>query len=68
MTEPDLAPALETVGLAKSYGIHPALEPLDLVIDAGHCGTEMTTVIDLSDMPPKLIRAGCGPLGPLGLE
>ena len=35
MTEPDLAPALETVGLAKSYGIHPALEPLDLVIDAG---------------------------------
>jgi ABC-2 type transport system ATP-binding protein len=35
VTEPDLAPALESVGLAKSYGIHPALEPLDLVIDAG---------------------------------
>ena len=41
---------------------------LDLVIDAGHCGTEMTTVIDLSEMPARLIRAGCGPLGPLGLE
>jgi ABC-2 type transport system ATP-binding protein len=34
MTE-DLAPALETVELAKSYGTHAALEPLDLVIDAG---------------------------------
>jgi ABC-2 type transport system ATP-binding protein len=31
----DLAPALETVGLAKSYGIHAALEPLDLVVGAG---------------------------------
>jgi ABC-2 type transport system ATP-binding protein len=34
MTE-DFAPALETVELAKSYGTHAALEPLDLVIDAG---------------------------------
>jgi ABC-type multidrug transport system ATPase subunit len=31
----DFAPALETVALAKSYGTHAALEPLDLVIDAG---------------------------------
>ena len=30
-----LAPALEAVGLTKSYGIHAALEPLDLVIEAG---------------------------------
>jgi ABC-2 type transport system ATP-binding protein len=34
MTE-DFAPALEAVGLAKSYGTHAALEPLDLVIGAG---------------------------------
>jgi len=31
----DLAPALEAAGLGKSYGIHAALEPLDLVIDVG---------------------------------
>jgi ABC-type multidrug transport system ATPase subunit len=31
----DFAPALETEALAKSYGTHAALEPLDLVIDAG---------------------------------
>jgi ABC-2 type transport system ATP-binding protein len=31
----DLAPALEAAALAKSYGTHAALEPLDLVIDAG---------------------------------
>jgi ABC-type multidrug transport system ATPase subunit len=31
----DIAPALEAVGLAKSYGIHAALEPTDLVVDAG---------------------------------
>jgi ABC-2 type transport system ATP-binding protein len=30
-----LAPALEADKLAKSYGIHAALEPLDLVIEAG---------------------------------
>ncbi len=31
----ELAPALQTIGLAKSYGIHAALEPLDLTIEAG---------------------------------
>jgi tRNA threonylcarbamoyl adenosine modification protein (Sua5/YciO/YrdC/YwlC family) len=41
---------------------------LDLVIDAGHCGSDVTTVIDLTDMPARLIRAGCGPLDMLGLN
>ena len=31
----EYAPALESDELAKSYGTHAALEPLDLVIDAG---------------------------------
>jgi len=35
MTDHDLAPALEATGLTKSYGIHPALEPLDLAVAAG---------------------------------
>jgi tRNA threonylcarbamoyl adenosine modification protein (Sua5/YciO/YrdC/YwlC family) len=41
---------------------------VDLVIESGHCGIEMTTVIDLTDSPARLIRAGCGPLAPLGME
>jgi len=40
---------------------------LDLVLDGGVCGTEPTTVIDLTDAAPVLVRAGKGPLAPLGL-
>jgi tRNA threonylcarbamoyl adenosine modification protein (Sua5/YciO/YrdC/YwlC family) len=39
---------------------------VDLVIDAGRCGAEMTTVINLADGPPELVRAGKGPLAPFG--
>ena len=35
MTTDDIAPALESMGLSKSYGIHAALEPLDLTIGGG---------------------------------
>lgn len=41
---------------------------IDLVIDAGHCGIEMTTVINLAGAEPELVRAGQGPLEPFGLE
>jgi tRNA threonylcarbamoyl adenosine modification protein (Sua5/YciO/YrdC/YwlC family) len=41
---------------------------LDLVIDAGGCGTEMTTVINLTSAQPELVRAGQGPLAPFGLD
>jgi tRNA threonylcarbamoyl adenosine modification protein (Sua5/YciO/YrdC/YwlC family) len=40
---------------------------LDLVIDGGYCGIEPTTVLDLTDGAPQLIRAGAGPLDKLGL-
>ena len=40
---------------------------LDLVIDAGPCGVEPTTVIDLSTGMPTVLRLGRGPLEPLGL-
>jgi tRNA threonylcarbamoyl adenosine modification protein (Sua5/YciO/YrdC/YwlC family) len=40
---------------------------LDLVIDAGSCGLEPTTVIDLTSGQPVALRAGRGPLAPLGL-
>ncbi len=41
---------------------------VDLVIDAGPCGAEMTTVVDLSGGTPKLVRVGKGELALLGLE
>jgi tRNA threonylcarbamoyl adenosine modification protein (Sua5/YciO/YrdC/YwlC family) len=39
---------------------------IDLVIEAGHCGSELTTVINLADGEPELIRAGKGDLAPFG--
>lgn len=41
---------------------------IDLVIEAGPCGLEMTTVVDLTGAVPELVRAGLGPLEPLGLD
>ena len=37
---------------------------VDLVIDGGYCGMEPTTVIDLSQQPPQLVRQGKGPAEP----
>lgn len=39
---------------------------VDLVIDGGWCGTEPTTVVDMTD-GLSLVRAGKGSLAPLGL-
>jgi tRNA threonylcarbamoyl adenosine modification protein (Sua5/YciO/YrdC/YwlC family) len=41
---------------------------LELILDGGYCGTEPTTVIDLTTLPPVLVRAGRGSLEPFGLE
>lgn len=40
---------------------------IDLVIEAGVCGLDMTTVVDLTGTAPELVRAGMGSLEPLGL-
>lgn len=40
---------------------------VDLVIDAGGCPGEATTVIDLTSGTPELVRAGRGDLAPFGL-
>ncbi|MBP6279857.1 MAG: threonylcarbamoyl-AMP synthase [Rhodocyclaceae bacterium] len=51
--------------LSDVDGIRARLEKqIDLVIDAGACGTEMTTVVNLSDGQQELIRAGKGSLAP----
>ena len=41
---------------------------IDLVIDAGSCGREMTTIINLAGVQPELVRKGQGPLAPFGLD
>ena len=41
---------------------------LDLVIEGGPCGSEMTSIINLSAGAPELVRAGRGSLAPFGLD
>ena len=43
------------------------LNQVDLIIDGGACGIEMTTVIDLTEDPPVLLRKGNGSLSPFGM-
>ena len=58
-----------SVPLADADEIRRRMEKqLDLVIDAGHCGVEMTTVINLTGDQPELVRAGQGSLAPFGLD
>jgi tRNA threonylcarbamoyl adenosine modification protein (Sua5/YciO/YrdC/YwlC family) len=40
---------------------------VDLIIDGGFCGTEPTTVVDMTGDTPALMRAGKGPVEALGL-
>ena len=55
--------------LSDAESIRERLEKqIDLVIDAGPCGIEMTTVINLAEGEPVLVRAGKGQLAPLGLD
>lgn len=57
----------ETVPLNDPEQIRSQFEhQLDLIIDAGPCGIEPTTVIDLSEDDPILVRAGKGDPAPFG--
>jgi tRNA A37 threonylcarbamoyladenosine synthetase subunit TsaC/SUA5/YrdC len=38
---------------------------IDAILDSGDCGTEPTTVVDLSVTPPLIVRKGKGDLGPI---
>lgn len=54
--------------LTEADEIRSRLEKqLDLIIEAGACGLEATTVVDLSSGEPELLREGKGALAPLGL-
>lgn len=51
--------------LIDPYDIRETLEHhVDLVIDGGYCGLEPTTVVDLADETPVVIRVGKGEVAP----
>jgi tRNA threonylcarbamoyl adenosine modification protein (Sua5/YciO/YrdC/YwlC family) len=51
--------------LTDPYDIRDLLEhEVDLVIDGGFCGLEATTVVDLADELPVVLRAGKGDVTP----
>ena len=55
--------------LTEGWEIQDRLDDhLELILDGGYWGTEPTTVIDLTNWPPELVRAGRGPLDPFGFE
>jgi tRNA threonylcarbamoyl adenosine modification protein (Sua5/YciO/YrdC/YwlC family) len=53
--------------LTDPYDIREVLEhDVDLVIDGGYCGMEPTTVVDLADDTPLVLRVGKGDVALLG--
>jgi len=70
----DLGEPLMSVTLIMSGDDFPLIDPydirevleheVDLVIDGGFCGMEPTTVVDLADDIPLVLRAGKGDIAP----
>jgi len=59
----------EATPLADAQEIRARLEhALELIVDGGPCGTEPSTVIDLSKAEPQVLRAGKGSLAPFSVE
>ena len=55
----------EDLPLIDPYEIRQLLEhEVDLVIDGGYCGMEATTVVDLAEGLPMVLRAGKGDTRP----
>ncbi len=58
----------EELPLNDAEDIRERLEAqVDLIIDSGACGLEMTTVVDLTGEAPQVLRAGKGRLAVFGL-
>jgi tRNA threonylcarbamoyl adenosine modification protein (Sua5/YciO/YrdC/YwlC family) len=73
LNEPIISATLSLPGepapLSDPLEIREKLEHrLDLVIDAGSCGIEPSTVIDLTGEQPVLVREGKGSLAPFAVE
>lgn len=58
----------ESEPLNDPWDIRDRLEhQVDLIIDGGYCGLEPTTVVDLRDGVPVILREGAGSIAALGL-
>jgi tRNA A37 threonylcarbamoyladenosine synthetase subunit TsaC/SUA5/YrdC len=73
LNEPLLSSTLIMPGdelpLNDAWDIRTRLEhQVDLVMDGGACGLEMTTVIDMTGDAPEVIREGKGSLQPFGIS
>lgn len=73
LNEPLLTTTLQLPGddapLTEGWEIQDRLdEQIELILDGGPCGNEPTTVVDLTGATPELVRAGRGPLAPLGFD
>jgi tRNA threonylcarbamoyl adenosine modification protein (Sua5/YciO/YrdC/YwlC family) len=73
LNEPLLTTTLQLPGdenpLTEGWEIQDRLDgELELILDAGHCGVEPTSIIDLTGASPALIRAGRGSLTLFGLD
>lgn len=73
LNEPLLSMTLKLPGedapLNEAWEIREQLQhQVDLVLDAGACAVEPTTVIDLSGETPTLVRLGRGDPAPFGLD
>ena len=73
LNEPIISATLSLPGepapLSDAQEIRERLErQIDLVIDAGSCGIEPSTVIDLTEDPPAVSRIGKGSLEPFAVE
>jgi len=69
LNEPLLSSTLilpgQTLPMTDAEEIRDVLEhQVDLIIDGGHCGIDPTTVVDLTDHIPKVVRVGCGDPAP----
>jgi tRNA threonylcarbamoyl adenosine modification protein (Sua5/YciO/YrdC/YwlC family) len=70
----DLGEPMMSVTLIMPGDEYPLIDPyemreilqhdVDLVIDGGYCGMEATTVVDLVDDTPLVLRAGKGDIAP----
>ncbi len=70
----DLGEPLMSVTLIMPGDEYPLIDPydirdtlqhdVDLVIDGGYCGMEPTTVVDLADDSPMVLRVGKGDIAP----
>jgi tRNA threonylcarbamoyl adenosine modification protein (Sua5/YciO/YrdC/YwlC family) len=59
----------DALPLSDAREIRERLEhEVDLIIDAGSCGTEPSTVIDLTGEQPSVLRKGKGSLAPFAVE